>query len=151
MNIRRTLATLAATTVAAPAVPIAAPTAVARPVTATPVAADPFATCTSWTQSARTTSELVGFPTRLVAGAWSTFTFRSVNVSASPLDGGGRRERGRLGVGGRERLREHQAHDAVVRPGRKEVAAGPEGDSPEGDGPEGDGREPRPARSRGRL
>lgn len=94
MNIRRTLAILAATTVAAPAVLIAAPAAVARPVAATPVAADPaatdpFASCTSWTQTARTTSELIGFPTKLVAGTWSTFTFRTVNISASPLKGAG--------------------------------------------------------------
>ncbi|MFD6887179.1 hypothetical protein [Streptomyces sp. NPDC059957] len=107
MNIRRTLATLAATTVAAPVVLIAAPAAVAQPVVTqpvvaqpvvtqptvtqptvpTPVATDPFASCTSWTQSARTTSELVGFPTRLVAGTWSTFTWRTVNISKSPLTG----------------------------------------------------------------
>lgn len=90
MNIRRTLATLAATTVAAPAVLIAAPAAaVAQTAATTPVATDPFASCTSWTQSARTTSELVGFPAKLVAGTWSSFTFRSVNISASPLRGVG--------------------------------------------------------------
>lgn len=85
MNIRRTLAILAATTVAAPAVLIGAQTAVAQPVTAAPVATDPFASCTSWTETSRTTSELVGFPAKLVAGTWSTFTFRSVNISASPI------------------------------------------------------------------
>ncbi|MBT2450176.1 hypothetical protein J7F03_24480 [Streptomyces sp. ISL-43] len=86
MNMRRTLATLAATIVVAPAVLIAAPAAVAQPAAATPVAADPFASCAQWTVTdERTTSELVGFPTRLVAGTWSAFTFRTVNTSASPL------------------------------------------------------------------
>ncbi|MCM1971434.1 hypothetical protein [Streptomyces sp. G1] len=95
MNLRRTLATLAATTVVAPAVLLtatpataaaaaAAPTAVTAPVTA-PAATDPFASCTSWAQADRVTTELLGFPTRLVAGTWSTFTFRTVNVSTGPL------------------------------------------------------------------
>ncbi|MFB6520752.1 hypothetical protein [Streptomyces sp. NPDC056401] len=92
MNLRRTLATLAATTVVAPAVLLTATPATAAAATAAapaavtaPSAADPFASCTSWTQADRITTELLGFPTRLVAGTWSTFTFRTVNVSASPL------------------------------------------------------------------
>ncbi|MCJ0868373.1 hypothetical protein [Streptomyces sp. AP-93] len=89
MNLRRILATLAATTVVAPAVLMSAPAAVAQPAaagaTATPTPADSFPTCTTWTQTPRTTTELLGFPTRLVAGTWSTFTFRTVNISASPL------------------------------------------------------------------
>lgn len=86
-HLRRTLATLAATTVVAPALLIAAPAAsAAEPPAPAPVAADPFATCTGWTLAdERSTSELVGFPTRLVAGTWSTFTFRSVNTSKAPL------------------------------------------------------------------
>ncbi|MCX5299043.1 hypothetical protein OG898_21550 [Streptomyces sp. NBC_00193] len=92
MNLRRTLATLAATTVVAPAVlltatPAAASAAAATAAAPTAVTAptDPFASCTSWTQADRVTTELLGFPTRLVAGTWSTFTFRTVNVSTGPL------------------------------------------------------------------
>ncbi|MER5761084.1 hypothetical protein [Streptomyces sp. NPDC002082] len=91
MNLRRTLATLAATTVVAPAVlltatPATAAAAIAAPAPVTaPAATDPFASCTSWAQADRITTELLGFPTRLVAGTWSTFTFRTVNVSTGPL------------------------------------------------------------------
>lgn len=90
MNLRRTLATLAVTTVVAPAVlltvtPATAAAAAAPTAVPAPAASDPFASCTSWTQADRITTELLGFPARLVAGTWSTFTFRTVNVSASPL------------------------------------------------------------------